>query len=123
MIARLAVAVAALALAVVLAADLRETRSVAHAVTAAPQDLPASLATLRAAAGGTEDTAPLLRRAELLLSAQRYEEALADARAAARREPENAQAWLLAGLAAGGLGDAAAEADARRRINALVARP
>ena len=123
MIARLLVAAAAVAIAVALTADLRETRAVQGAVAAAPGDLGASLATLREAAAGTDDTAPLLRRAELLLSAQRYDEALADARTAARREPEDAQAWLIVGLAAGGAGDAAAEADARRRINALVARP
>jgi hypothetical protein len=60
---------------------------------------------------------------ELQLSAQDYRGAQSTALAAARREPDNAEAWLLVGLAAGGSGDRSAEAEARRRINRLVARP
>ena len=125
MIARALVATLALALAAVLASDLRDTRTVARAVAEAgqPDRLDAALATLRERAEATGDTAPLLSETEILLAARRYDPALAAALRAARREPEHARAWLLVGLAAGGAGDAAAERDARRAINALVARP
>ena len=125
MIARALLLLAALAGAVVLAADLRTTREIDGAVDAAtvPARLDASILTLRDVAAGTSDTAPLLGETQLLLSKRDYRSAQATALVAARREPENAQAWLLVGLAAGGSGDRAAEAAARRRINGLVARP
>jgi hypothetical protein len=125
MIVRAIVVLAALAGAGALLSDLRTTREIDGAVAAAtaPARLDDSLARLADAAAGTSDTAPLLRRAELLISSSDYRGAQAVALRAARREPENAQAWLLVGLAAGGADDARAEADARRRINALVARP
>jgi cytochrome c-type biogenesis protein CcmH/NrfG len=125
MIARALVALAALAGAVVLAADLRTTREIDAAVAraAVPARVDGSIATLRDVAAGTSDTAPLLRAVELRLSMQDYRAAQAAALTAARREPENAEAWLLFGLAAVGSGDRAAEAEARRRINRLVARP
>ena len=125
MIARVLVAVAALAVAAVLAADLRDVRAVERAVAGAPLPgrLDVSLAALRARAAHTADTAPLLREAEILLGVKRYGEALAAAQRAARREPDHAQAWLLVALAAKGAGDAAAEREARAEINRLVARP
>ena len=125
MIARALVALAALAGAAVLAADLRTTREIDEAVARAgvPARVEGSIATLRDVAAGTSDTAPLLRAVELQLSAQDYRAAQATALTAARREPENAEAWLLVGLAAGGTGDRSTEAEARRRISRLVARP
>jgi hypothetical protein len=124
-IARVVVAVAALAVGLALAADLRDARALERAVAEASQPgrLDASAAALRAQAAGTRDTAPLLREAEILLSAERYREALAPAQRAARREPGDAQAWLIVALAASGAGDAAAEREAQARISRLVARP
>jgi hypothetical protein len=124
-IARAIVAAVALAAAVVLAADLHSARRVdaAVAAAAAPGRLDAAIATLRDVARGTSDTAPLLNEVQLLLAKRDYRAAQATALAAARREPDNARAWLLVGLAAGGSGDRAVERDARARIGALVARP
>jgi cytochrome c-type biogenesis protein CcmH/NrfG len=124
-IARAVILLAALAGAAALTADLRTTREVDRAVAAAaaPSRLDASIATLRDVGAGTSDTTPLFRQAQLLLGEHDYRGAQAAALTAARREPENAQAWLLVGFAAAGSGDRAAEVDARRRINELVARP
>lgn len=125
MIARALVALAALAGAAVLAADLRTTREIDAAVAraAVPARVAGSIATLRDVAEGTSDTAPLLRAAEIQLSRQDYGGAQAAALTAARREPDNAEAWLLVGLAAGGSGDRDTEAMARLFISRLVARP
>jgi hypothetical protein len=124
-IARLVIVAVALAGVVVLAADLRTTRHVDGAVAAAtaPGRVDASIATLRDVARGTSDTAPLLSEVQLLLSTRDYRAAQMTALAAARREPDNARAWLLVGLAAGGTGDQAVERRARSRIGELVARP
>ena len=128
MIARAVVVVLALAAAAVLAADLRTAVRVEDAVAGAERRPTA--ATVRQAtaelgriAAGTADTAPLLRAAQLRLAVSDYRGALEPALAAARREPENAQAWLIVALAADGARDRAAAAEARARIAALVAQP
>jgi cytochrome c-type biogenesis protein CcmH/NrfG len=64
-----------------------------------------------------------VRAAELQLFAGRPDTALGAAQRAARREPENARAWLLTAQAAARLGDEALEAAARRRLAELVAQP
>ena len=127
MIARIALMAVALAAAAVLAADLRTAREVDAAVADAkptPAAVRVAARQLGEIAAGTSDPAPLLRSAQLQLAVQDYRGALATALAAARREPENAQAWLLVGFAARGARDArAAAAEARRHIAQLVARP
>jgi hypothetical protein len=124
-IARAIIVAVALAAVVVLAADLRIARRVdaAVAAAAAPGRLDASIATLRDVARGTSDTAPLLSEVQLLLAKRDYRAAQTTALAAAQREPDNARAWLLVGLAAGGTGDRAVERHARGRIGELVALP
>lgn len=128
MIARAVVVVLALAAATVLAADLRTTMRIEDAVAGAersptPTAVRHATAELSEIAAGTSDTAPLLRAAQLRLAVSDYRGALEPALMAARREPENAQAWLIAVLAADGAHDRAAAAQARARIAALVARP
>ena len=124
-IARVAVVVAALAGIVLLAGELRTARDIdrAVAVSVQPGRADEALALLRAAAARTPDTTPLLREAQLQLLRRRPGEAIGAAREAVRREPENAQGWLLLAQAAEGSGDAGLAADARRRVAALVARP
>jgi Flp pilus assembly protein TadD len=127
MIARLALVAAAIAAALVLAGELRTARDVERAVDLieagrAPGRVDEALALLRGAAARTDDTTPLLRAAELQLFAGRPAAALSDAQRAARREPENARAWLLSAQAAARLGDESLEAAARRRLAELVAR-
>lgn len=127
MIGRIVVIAAALAGVVVLAGQLRTARDLDRAAAlvdgrgAARVD--EALGLLRRAATRTDDTTPVVRAAQLQLFAGRDEAALADARKATRREPENAPAWLLVAQAAGRLGDAPLEAAARRRLAQLVARP
>jgi tetratricopeptide (TPR) repeat protein len=128
MIARLVVVAAAVAAIVVLAGQLRTARDVDRAAELveggrAPARVDDALALLRGAADLTDDTTPLVRAAELQLFAGRHEAALAQARDAARREPDNARAWLVAAQAAGRLGDEAAASAARRRLAELVATP
>ena len=125
MIARVVVVVAALAGIVLLAGELRTTRDIDRAVAMSvqPGRADAALALLRGAAARTSDTTPLLREAQLQLLRRRPREAIGAARAAVRREPENAQGWLLLAQAAEGSGDARLAAEARRRVAALVARP
>jgi predicted Zn-dependent protease len=127
MIGRILVIAAALAGVVGLAGQLRTARDVERAAALADGGGPArvdeALGLLRRAAARTDDTTPVLRAAQLQLFAGRNEAALAAAREATRREPENAPAWLLTAQAAGRLGDAPLEAAARRRLAELVARP
>ena len=128
MIARIVVLAAAAVAIWVLAGQLTTARDVDRAAKLieggrAPERVDEALALLGRAARRTDDTTPLLRAAELQLFAGRYEAALADARIATRREPENARAWLVTAQAAGELGDAALEQTARRRIGELVATP
>jgi hypothetical protein len=124
-IVRVLLLVAALAGGIALASDLQATRRLDSAVAAskAPARIDGAIATLAELARSTSDTTPLLREVQLQLAARDYRGAQATALTAARREPDNAQAWLLVGLAAGGTGDRAAERAARTRIGALVARP
>jgi predicted Zn-dependent protease len=119
MIVRVALLAAAIAGFVLLAGDLRVARDIAHSERGAP----GAVARLERAAGRTADTTPLLREAQLQLFSKRPEAAIAPARAAARREPENAQAWLLLAQAAERAGDVALAREARARVSALVARP
>ena len=128
MIARLVVVAAAVAAIVVLAGQLRTARDVDRAAELveggrAPARVDDALALLRGAADRTDDTTPLVRAAELQLFAGRHEAALAHAREAARREPENARAWLVAAQALARLGDNPNEQLARLRLAELVARP
>ncbi len=128
MIARLLVVAAAVAAIVVLAGQLRTARDVDRAAALieagrAPDRVEEALALLREAAARTADTTPLVRAAELQLFAGDHREALAEAQAAARREPENARAWLVSAQAAAQLGDEPLEAAARRRLSELVASP
>ncbi len=128
MIARLVVVAAAVAAIVVLAGQLRTARDVDRAVALieagrAPDRVDEALALLRGAAARTADTTPLVRAAELQLFAGNHSGALAEAQAAARREPENARAWLVTAQAAAQLGDEPLEAAARRRLSELVASP
>jgi len=121
-IARVLVVAAALAGIVLLWGDLRVARDVerAEAIAARPAE---AVVLLQRAAGRTADTAPLLREAQLQLFAERPDAAVAPARAVTRREPENAQAWLVLAQAAERSGDAALAREARARVSALVARP
>ena len=128
MIGRLLVVAAAVAAIVVLAGQLRTARDVDRAAALiqagrAPDRVEEALALLRGAAARTADTTPLVRAAELQLFAGNHREALAEAQAAARREPENARAWLVTAQAAAQLGDEPLEAAARRRLSELVASP
>lgn len=123
MIARLLIVAAAVAGVVLLAGDLRVARDIDRAVALSERGDPGAPALLQRAAERTADTTPLLREAQLYLFARRPQEAIAPAREAARREPENAQAWLLLAQAAERTGDAAVTREARARISALVARP
>ena len=125
MIARVLVVVAALAGIVLLAGELRTARDVdrAEALSRAQGSVPEALALLRTAEGRTADTTPLLRQAQLQLFVGRADDAVGAARAAVRREPENAQGWLLLAQAAERGGDAPLAAEARRRVAELVARP
>jgi len=128
MIARVVVVAAAVAAIVLLAGQLRIAGDVDRAADLveggrAPAGADEALALLQRAAGRTADTAPLVRAAELQLFTGRHAGALADAQEAARREPENARAWLLAAQAAAKLGDERLEAVARKRVAELVARP
>jgi len=128
MIGRLLVVAAAVAAIVVLAGQLRTARDVDRAAALiqagrAPDRVEEALALLRGAAARTADTTPLVRAAELQLFAGNHSEALAEAQAAARREPENARAWLVTAQAAAQLGDEPLEAAARRRLSELVASP
>lgn len=122
MIVRLVIVAAAVAGIVLLAGDLRVARDIEQVELSKRGD-PAAVARLRRAAERTADTTPLLREAQLQLFAERPQEAIAPAREAARREPENAEAWLLLAQAAERTGDAALRREARARISALVARP
>jgi predicted Zn-dependent protease len=122
-ITRALIVIAALAGLVLLAGDLRVARDIDRAVALGERGDPRAAGLLQRAARRTADTTPLLREAQLHLFARRPEEALAPAREAARREPENAQAWLLLAQAAERTGDAALTRRARARISALVARP
>jgi predicted Zn-dependent protease len=122
MIARVLVVVAAVAGVVVLAGDLRVARDVDRAEGMA--DRPAeAIALLQRAGARTDDTTPLLREAQLQLLRRQPADALAPAREVTRREPENAQAWLVLAQAAERTGDAALAREARARVSALVARP
>lgn len=128
MIPRALVLLAAIVALVLLAGELRVARDVDRAValsngrpTAA--DAREAAALLGAAAGRTADTTPLLRLAQLRLFVGRPDAALGPARQAARREPENAQAWLLVAQAASAAGDPGRAAEARRAVAALVTRP
>lgn len=128
MIARLVVVAAAVAAIVVLTGQLRTARDVDRAAALikagrAPDRVDDALSLLRGAAARTADTTPLVRAAELQLFAGNHREALAEAQAAARREPENARAWLVTAQAAAQLGDETLEAAARRRLSELVAAP
>ena len=128
MIARAVLAVVALAAALVVAADLRTTHDVHRAVAEAGRDPSAATvkqaaAELRSVASRTSDTAPLLREAELELGVSDFRAALPAALTAARREPENARAWLLVGYGARGAHDDHAAAEARDEIARLVAGP
>ena len=119
---------AAVAAIVVLAGQLRTARDVDRAAALieagrAPDRVDEALALLRGAAARTADTTPLVRAAELQLFAGNHRAALAEAQAAARREPENARAWLVTAQAAAQLGDEPLEAAARRRLSELVASP
>ncbi len=122
MIVRAVVVIAAIAGFVLLAGDLRVARDIerAEGLAARPAE---GVAVLQRAASRTADTTPLLREAQLRLFADHPREALAPAREAARREPENAQAWLLLAQAAERAGDAPLADAARARVSALVARP
>jgi Flp pilus assembly protein TadD len=122
-IVRALLVAAAVAGFVLLAGDLRVARDVEHAVALAERGDSRAPALLQRAAERTADTTPLLREAQLQLFAERPQDALAPARTAARREPENAQAWLLLAQAAERTGDAALAERARARVSALVARP
>ena len=122
MIVRLLIVAAAVAGAVLLAGDLRVARDIEQAERSQAGD-PGAVARLRRAAERTADTTPLLREAQMQLFAERPQEALAPAREATRREPENAQAWLVLAQAADRTGDAALAREARARIIALVAVP
>ena len=125
MIARVAVVVAALAAIVLLAGELRTARDVdrAEALSRAQGSVPGGArapARRRGAhrghhAAAAPGAAPALRRPG--------GDAIGSARAAVRREPENAQGWLLLAQAAERAGDASLGAEARRRVAALVARP
>jgi Flp pilus assembly protein TadD len=122
-IVRVLLVAAAVAGFVLLAGDLRVARDVDHAVALGERGDPRAPALLQRAAERTADTTPLLREAQLQLFAERPQDALAPARTAARREPENAQAWLLLAQAAERTGDAALAREARARVSELVARP
>ena len=122
MIVRALLVAAAIAGFVLLAGDLRVARDIDRAVTLGERGDPRAAGLLQRAADRTADTTPLLREAQLHLFAQRPQAALVPAREAARREPENAQAWLLLAQAAERAGDAALTREARARISALVAR-
>jgi predicted Zn-dependent protease len=122
MIVRLLIVAAAVAGAVLLAGDLRVARDIEQAERSQAGD-PEAVARLRRAAERTADTTPLLREAQMQLFAERPQEALAPAREVTRREPENAQAWLVLAQAADRTGDAALAREARARITALVAVP
>jgi predicted Zn-dependent protease len=121
MIARIALAAAAVAAFAILIGDLRVARDVDRAATLADRQEAARL--LRDAAEKTADTTPLLRLGQLEMFLKRPERALEPARTIVAREPENAQAWLLLAQAADGTGDQALEERARRRVSELVARP
>jgi Flp pilus assembly protein TadD len=123
MIVRLTIVAAAIAGFVLLAGDLRVARDIDRAVALSERGDPRAASLLQRAAARTADTTPLLREAQLQLFQQRPQDALAPAREAARREPANAQAWLLLAQAAERTGDAALGREARARISALVARP
>jgi Flp pilus assembly protein TadD len=122
-IVRALIVATAIAGIVLLAGDLRVARDIERAVTLSERGDPRAARLLQGAARRTADTTPLLREAQLHLFARRPQDALAPAREAARREPDNAQAWLLLAQAAERTGDAAAIRAARARISALVARP
>jgi len=119
MIVRGLIVAAAIAGFVLLAGDLRVARDIARSERGGAD----AVARLQRAATRTADTTPLLREAQLQLFLKRPEAAIAPARAATRREPENAQAWLLLAQAAERTGDAALADEARARVSALVARP
>jgi predicted Zn-dependent protease len=119
MIVRAVIVAAAIAGFVLLAGDLRVARDIEQGERA---DVGA-VARLQRAAGRTADTTPLLREAQLQLFLKRPAAAIAPAREATRREPENAQAWLLLAQAAERTGDTALAGEARARVSALVARP
>ena len=119
MIVRILIVAAAIAGFVLLAGDLRVAQDIAHA----ERGDPGAVARLERAASRTADTTPLLREAQLQLFTNRPEAAIAPAREVTRREPENAQAWLLLAQAAERTGDAALTRAARARVSALVARP
>jgi Flp pilus assembly protein TadD len=121
-IVRAVIVVAAIAGFVLLAGDLRVARDIEDAVALGERGDPRAPALLQRAAERTADTTPLLREAQLQLFARRPQDALAPAREAARREPENAQAWLLLSQAAERTGNTALAREARARISALVAR-
>jgi Flp pilus assembly protein TadD len=122
-IVRLLIVAVAIAGGVVLAGDLRVARDIDRAVTLSERGDPRAPALLERASERTADTTPLLRGAQLQLFAERPQQALGPAREAARREPENAQAWLLLAQAAERTGDTALAREARARVSALVARP
>jgi Flp pilus assembly protein TadD len=122
-IVRLVIVAAAIAGFVLIAGDLRVARDIDRAVALSERGDPRAASLLQRAAEQTADTTPLLREAQLQLFEQRPQDALAPAREAARREPDNAQAWLLLAQAAERTGDAALAREARARISALVARP
>jgi predicted Zn-dependent protease len=128
MIARVVLIAAAVAAVVLLAGQLRTAREVDRAIAlvdrgSKPERVEEALVRLRRAAERTADTTPLLRAAEMQLFAGRIEGALSDAQEVARREPENARAWLVAVQASARLGDESVRAAARRRLAQLVARP
>jgi Flp pilus assembly protein TadD len=123
MIVRFVIVAAAIAGFVLIAGDLRVARDIDRAVALSERGDPRAASLLQRAAEQTADTTPLLREAQLQLFERRPQEALAPAREAARREPDNAQAWLLLAQAAERTGDAPLAREARARISALVARP
>jgi predicted Zn-dependent protease len=122
MIARIVVVACAAVAVVLLAGRLDVARDVARAERIGTSNVPEAQRLFQDAAERTSDTMPLLREAQLLLFAQRPQDAVAVARRATEEEPRNAGAWLVLAQAAEAAGDAELEATARRRLAELVAR-
>jgi len=100
LVARAALVLAALALALVLAPGLRSARDQARGLEDAQTRLSASEfarvdALLARAAGRTGSTEPDLDRVRLMLFARREAPAVGILRRVLREEPQNAEAWAL----------------------------
>ena len=125
MVARIAVAVAALAVVAALTIELRAHDLLANATQVAGQakpsksDVDAQLDNARTLEGLRPGSQPFLAAASLNLRIGRYAAAERAATSATRREPENFSAWVTLAVARGLAGDNAGRRAAFARAHAL----